>query len=144
MKNYTDIEQSKKLAEILPIESADMEYLAIKENGKLIGNIPFVKDDSEVEDSAYSQIYDRFACWSLTSLLDILPKEYTNSKNQVCTLHIDIVDSETPYLMWYANPEHEGSIVEMKTKEYSNLIDACYEMIVWLLENGCIKKGDSV
>lgn len=26
MKSYTDIEQSKKLAEILPIESADMRY----------------------------------------------------------------------------------------------------------------------
>lgn len=26
MKAYTDIEQSKKLAEILPIESADMYY----------------------------------------------------------------------------------------------------------------------
>ena len=26
MKSYTDLEQSKKLAEILPIESADMSY----------------------------------------------------------------------------------------------------------------------
>lgn len=26
MKSYTDLEQSKKLAEILPIESADMRY----------------------------------------------------------------------------------------------------------------------
>ena len=26
MKSYTDIEQSKKLAEILPLESADMYY----------------------------------------------------------------------------------------------------------------------
>lgn len=26
MKTYTDIKQSKKLAEILPIESADMRY----------------------------------------------------------------------------------------------------------------------
>jgi len=28
MKSYTDIEQSKKLAEFLPIESADMAYIA--------------------------------------------------------------------------------------------------------------------
>lgn len=26
IKSYTDLEQSKKLAEILPIESADMHY----------------------------------------------------------------------------------------------------------------------
>ena len=27
MKSYTDLEQSKKLSEILPIESADMVYI---------------------------------------------------------------------------------------------------------------------
>jgi len=74
IKSYTDIEQLKKLAEILPLENADMEYLAIKENGLLVGAVPFVKDDSEVEDSAYSHIYDRIACWSLTALLNVLPR----------------------------------------------------------------------
>ena len=33
-KISTDLEQSKKLAEILSIESADMEYLAIKDYTK--------------------------------------------------------------------------------------------------------------
>ena len=31
IKSYTDISQSKKLAEILPLESADMTYCAITE-----------------------------------------------------------------------------------------------------------------
>ena len=48
MKGYTDLEQSKKLAEILPLESVDMEYLTINETGSLIGTVPFVKDNSEV------------------------------------------------------------------------------------------------
>jgi len=73
MKSYTDIEQSRKLAEILPLESADMEYLAIKENGKLVGGVLFVKDDSEVENSAYSHTYDRIACCSLAALFGVLP-----------------------------------------------------------------------
>ena len=133
MKNYTDLEQSKNLTEILLLESSDGYWdFQIDSYNLITDKLGYYKNDSEIP------------CWSLDSLLNVLPKEYTNSKNQVCTLHIDIVDSETPYLMWYANPEHEGSIVEIKTKEYSNLIDACYEMIVWLLENGCIKKGDSV
>ena len=72
IRAYTTIEQSRKLAEILPSESADMEYLVVKETGKLVGCIPFVKDDSEVEDSAYSHIYDRIACYSLTALLGVL------------------------------------------------------------------------
>lgn len=46
MKSYTDLEQSKKLEEFLPIESADMR-----------------------EDYG-SQI---IPCWSLTALLDIFP-----------------------------------------------------------------------
>ena len=44
MKSYTDLNQSKKLAEILPIESADMCF-----------------NDNE-------------PCWSLAALLDILPE----------------------------------------------------------------------
>ena len=122
IKSYTDISQSKKLAEILPIESADMYWWS---SGKRY----YIE---AMDDGDFNEEEGHIRAWSLTSLLDILPKEYTNSKNQVCTLHIDIVDSETPYLMWYANPEHEGSIVEIKTKEYSNLIDACYEMILKL------------
>ena len=31
MKSYTDLEQSKKLAEILPLESADMSYRPYEE-----------------------------------------------------------------------------------------------------------------
>ena len=120
IKSYTDISQSKKLAEILPIESADMYWWS---SGKRY----YIE---AMDDGDFNEEEGHIRAWSLTSLLDILPKEYTNSKNQVCTLHIDIVDSETPYLMWYANPEHEGSIVEIKTKEYSNLIDACYEMVL--------------
>ena len=69
MKSYTDIEQSKKLAEILPLESADMEYIFLKENNVAIGNVPFVKDDSEVENSGFDYIYNRTPCWSLSALL---------------------------------------------------------------------------
>ena len=128
IKSYTDIEQSKKLATILPLESADMGYLW---NGTSFCNYP-------VSNQTIFKRVENIPCWSLDALLGILPKEYTNSKNQVCTLHIDIVDSETPYLMWYANPEHEGSIVEIKTKEYSNLIDACYEMVLKLHESNML------
>lgn len=116
IKSYTDIQQSKKLAETLPLESADMEYLAIKENGKLVGSVPFVKDDSEVEDSAYSHTYDRIACWSLAALLGVIPNYKLNSEHNyhTCT-------SETNFgkesVGWYDNP-----------------IDACVAMIEKLHE----------
>jgi hypothetical protein len=74
MKSYTDLKQSKRLAEILPIESADMEYLCLKETNAIIGSIPFVKDDYEVENSAYDAVYERIPCWSLAALLGVLPE----------------------------------------------------------------------
>ena len=54
MKSYTDLEQSKKLVEILPPESADMMH------GRLMV-IPF--NDGSLT-----------PCWSLAALLNILPK----------------------------------------------------------------------
>lgn len=89
IKSYTDLSQSKKLTEILPLESADMEYLAIKENGALVGNVPFVKDDSEVDDSAYNQIYDRIACWSLSALISVLPNYEINNFGDTILLDVN-------------------------------------------------------
>jgi hypothetical protein len=118
IKAFTDLEQSKKLAEILPSESADMEYLSIKENGLLVGDVPFVKDNSEVEDSAYSYIYDRIFAWSLAALLKTLnfPSLTQNKEDEweVCVF------------------DHDNDNYIEKTA--SNPIDACYEMILKLHE----------
>ena len=129
IKSFTDLQQSRKLAEILPLESADMVYQSVEDE---YGDGEW--EAIPINNSLNIGYDDDILCWSLTALIEIFPKEYTNSKNQVCSLHIDIEDSETPYLIWYANPEHEGSIVEMKTKGYSNLIDACYEIVLKLNE----------
>lgn len=61
MKAYTDIEQSKKLAEILPIESADMRYSPLGDNLH-----PWIWTDTFLEK-------DAVPCWSLAALLDVIP-----------------------------------------------------------------------
>ncbi len=132
IRAYTDLEQSKKLAEILPLESADMEYLSIKENGLLVGNVPFVKDDSEVEDSAYSHTYDRIACWSLSALLGVLP----NNKRITTTLSrggwkiepVEYIDK------WFCEYEDEDSPSKNFSASADNPVDACYELIIKLNE----------
>lgn len=125
MKSYTDLEQSKKLAEILPLESADMFYDV---------NSYGVRTTPEVLITSVIRKKD-VPCWSLAALLGVLPIVYTNDKKEVCgPLHIDITDSETPFALWYVNPLHKGGIVELKTKECDNLVDACYEMIIKLHE----------
>lgn len=139
IKSYTDISQSKKLAEFLPLESADMFYNGVQDLDKEMAfNIPI--DGRTITVRTGHIITEKgikanllLPCWSLAALLNILPIVYTNNKKEVCgPLHIDITDSETPFVLWYVNPLHKGNIVEIQTKEYDNMIDACVEMVLKL------------
>lgn len=136
IKNYTSLEQSQKLAEILPLESADMEYLAIKENSKLVGGVPFVKDDSEVEDSAYSHIYDRIACWSLAALLQVLPLGiYDELDDRDYELEINMIDKMPRYVR-LGDVYHSQFPYDF---EKDTLLDNVVESIIWLNNNNYFK-----
>lgn len=63
IKSYTDLEQSKKLAEMLTLESADMRYSPLGDNMH-----PWVWTDTFIEKNA-------IPCWSLAALILILPDE---------------------------------------------------------------------
>ena len=67
MKSYTDIEQSKKLAEILSLENADMIWVLANPDLPMIKVIAY-------KDSEKSKYYETLPCWSLAALLDVLPK----------------------------------------------------------------------
>ena len=106
MKSYTDIEQSKKLAEILSLESADAKYgyIAPYEYSDRMYDegydeipypIAFIKKD-------YSNFFveeydDELPCWSLAALLNVLPngidviKEEADTENEryMCTIVIN-------------------------------------------------------
>ena len=125
MKAYTDLEQSKKLAIFLPPDSADMEYLTINKTGSFIGTVPFVKDDSEVEDSAYSHTYNRIACWSLAALLSVLPT-LDDRNAEFC--------KDIRYDKWHVYYHSTATLSIIDTERYDNLIDAAYEMIMKLHE----------
>ena len=62
IKAYTDLEQSKKLTEILPFESADMRYYEYTSH---IDGTPKVGYKGGVTEG--------IPCWSLAALLDVLP-----------------------------------------------------------------------
>lgn len=112
MKAYTDIEQSKKLAEILPIESADMFYRRNKVDVKLMW-----------EHNAHKV---KCPCWSLAALLNLLPSVITRKgKRMFLTL-----EKAGAYNLYYKSPNRLDELWE--TKE--DVIDACYEMILMLHE----------
>ena len=84
IKSYTDIEQSKKLAKILPLDSADMFYVAGKGEPIFIGNKMVACGNDDYDALGSPDVL----CWSLAALLDILPKY---ELNKFCdTIQLDV------------------------------------------------------
>ena len=121
MKNCTDIEQSKKLAEILPLESADMRIgNYVGESGKVDGtNIHYYRKD---ETFGAPEI---IKAWSLAALLDILSK----------TAH-SIDEDGSVDLCDYKNIEWSLCLTNTSVGlvTANNPVDACYQMIIKLHE----------
>lgn len=115
MKSYINIEQSKKLAGILPIESADMCWVT-DEIEPLWGVVKSEPDDN----------FEVVPSWSLTALLDVLP-------HRIDVRYDLVLGKLSDNKGWYVVYDD----VDHFTRFYvtnSNLIDACVEMIVTLKE----------
>lgn len=106
MKSYTDIEQSKVLAKILPIESSDMGYNGVEDRDSRI--IRYARIATTMPNM------DSIPCWSLAALLDAMPpiQELCSSTDHYYRVHCMNLFSE-----WH-----------------KNAIDACVEMIIKLHE----------
>ena len=116
MKAYTDIEQSKKLAEILPIESADAYYTFIDQGY-------FLEVKQGLEPSK-----DDIPCWSLAALLNTLPVSV--DEGQHCLALINSNPNDIEWLCCYE--DYKGDLM---IECYSdNQVDACVEMIYKLKE----------
>jgi hypothetical protein len=111
MKSYTDLEQSKILAKILKLESADMCYI----KGK--AQLGFLYEEYKEFGDSVLQGYE--PCWTLVALLRVLPQ----------TVRL-VGTSKDSY--WYCE------CVSANNQEYAgfgsadNPIDACYDMIIKL------------
>ena len=115
MKSYTDLEQSKKLAEILPLESADMYWWS---SGKRY----YIE---AMDDGDFNEREGHVRAWSLAALLDILNKTaYFMDEDASVNL------SSYKTIEWDLGIDN--SDLELVTE--SNPVDACYEMILKLHE----------
>ena len=121
MKSYTDLEQSKKLAEILPIESADMYWdydYSINNTGKY-KYYPMIMND-QFDDVC-------IPCWSLAALLNLIPKHIKDFN----VLRIDIGENE--FAIWYDEIGY-GVNLELPDIWMKEPVNACVEMILKLNE----------
>ena len=127
MKSYTSIEQSKKLAEILPVESADGFYEA--QHNHLMDKWEYIL----FTDNKWASEEVVIPCWSLAALIDYLAKK---------DCFPEITYTGTCYLMdvnFY--DDEEGKLlhpIHFIRTEGKSLVDACVEMINKLKENNLL------
>ena len=122
MKNYTDIEQSKKLAEILPLESADTIWDLTNPDLPIIRAIPY-------EDSDYNNKYlNIIPCWSLAALLNVL--------NTIEGWYPGIDAQVGEELNWQICMFSYETGSDLRTAATNKeLVDTCYEVILKLYEH---------
>ena len=139
MKSYTDIGQSKKLADFLPLETADGFWEFHTEWGsdgdKWEGYEDYPNAEPYLEYTRYENEWREekqdMPCWSLASLLSVLP------------FHI-IVDNKIYAFSMVKGLDKNGETYAIKyaifntanyfhlTDFYNNPIDACYKMVIKL------------
>lgn len=122
MKSYTDIEQSRKLFEILPIESADMKY-------------PYFGDGQYGTTALFGEPIEfsggkDIPCWSLAALLSLMPKLYDEDDPNdggcqpvLCKGFDNNMWHVVYRATWYG------------TDWYCEPIDAAFDMVCWLVKN---------
>lgn len=122
MKSYTDLEQSKRLSDILPHESADMRFcFSHTLGGRIIGHYPMIGREPSL---------GTIPCWSLTALIELLPNKI-------------VVNNENYFLNFTKkNVEYRGIVTwdgqKCISTKAENLLDACYNMIVKLKKDNIL------
>jgi len=116
MKSYTDLNQSKKLAEFLPLESADQTWECIAICGANL-DVPEelqYRHNGDMLFSCHSGI--GIPCWSLAALLGVLE-------------HPRCFQGDKP-IYWFCGCFGKDNLYH--EVEADNPVDACVEMIIRL------------
>ena len=116
---WTTLEEAQQLVKVgLPIETADMHYLKIiREND--VRYIPeLLLDDNECD----------IPCWSLGALLELIPKIHESENDGGCYPTLcKRYDTDKWHCLYHRDTLY-------KTCQYDTAIEACIEMIIWLLK----------
>jgi hypothetical protein len=126
MRSYTDIEQSKKLAEILPLETADgfWEYHDkwSSEGDEWEGYEDYPRAEPYLEytrkENEWKEDKSDVPCWSLTALLNTTPQIKIRGSKKI------------GYIVYYNK--------NIASNRSFDIIDACYELILKLNESNLL------
>ena len=131
---FTTIEQSRKLAEILPLESADMYYWKRTwKEGDYAINVGHSKD---LQEGFEAKGIEYVPCWSLASLLSVLPN---NEHIETAISRGSWKTDPFEYLpnTWWCEYEDTKNQTDFSTFA-DNPVDACVAMIEKLHENNLL------
>lgn len=152
----TTIEQSQKLIELgIGVDTADMRYgyIAPYEFSDRMydggyDEVPYPKDFLKKNPNFSENEYDgELPAWSLSALMNMLPSEFYGETiyGVTITYKVDFrkykfTDDVDLYQIAYGNykfyEDGNSSWKDMiNTGEKENLIDAVFQMIIWLKEN---------
>lgn len=127
IRSYTTIEQSKKLAEILPLESADCywDYDDLQKYHRINWFEEGFNKESQL------MLNENNVCaWSLVALLEEIP-EIINFEDDESDYELKIEKENNLYYLSYGNILEYGKL-EVEPQEY--FVDACVDMIMKLHE----------
>lgn len=155
-KICTTIKQSKKLIKLgVDVNIADMTYVSMKDYGENTYHLTVGKTDvnwakDELGNLNWNDVYEKYIpAWSLTALMNLLPSEFTTEnkfgkyKYEIKIRKYNLIEDVNLYQIAYGNYKfHEDGSSSWKdminTGEKEDLLDAVFEMVVWLKENGKI------
>ena len=124
MKAYTDLQQSRKLAEILPIESADMGWDVFVDNSARC--LPINDWDLHKDGSNGVKF---IPAWSLAALIDALPLGtdiHNITDGDKIYYYVEIYTKEISMKLKRMNKAE----ICLSSERHENLVDACVEMIL--------------
>ena len=133
IKSYTDIEQSKKLAEMLPLESADMYYpWYIEEDGDTIESGHRISTPNIGDFITHKVNKMILPCWSLAALRNLLPVAIKVNENTYLFESHNTFDKS-----WVYRYYNEDDVSYLYCKD-TNEVDACVAMIEKLHESNLL------
>ena len=130
MKAHTDISQSRKLAEILPHNTADGTWKRVAIAGI---NLNAPEEQQYFHDGDTPFVYYSgvgIPSWSLAAVIGVLPTTIGNffEKN---ALRLRMDKGENDFNIWYENFDC-GDVAEGLDVKEDNPIDTCVKMIIKL------------
>jgi len=117
MKAYTDIEQSKKLAEILPLESADMYWWSTSLRYYI----------EPMDDGDFNEKEGHIRAWSLGALSEFILPYIADDDGNNYKFYLS-KDGLNRWIAYYKSDDVSIHICE----ESYNMIDVILEMVCWL------------